>query len=326
MALLVALDEGIEGGAGGGDVAQAHAPADLGPEQEAGLALVRGHGPTRVHPAPAQRKLYEGPQHEQVVVVGDAVVRMRAVDAVERLRAHLAVPARLQKMADQQAGVVVALLAMLAELARAVQQGGDRVAAIGVEQRQLQRALHVPGHVVLAHQAHDALAIGTRIQRGDGARHLGIGEQAPALAKRFGHGDGSLTCVVPGSVAAAPAHVAPAPTTSGMPRGEKTPQAARSPAPGNTLISHSSSRPATGRPVAAQAYSRPRSRPAARPQMTAACHHPGAIRGIRPRPTNRCDGAKSNPSDVIQSRPSCAAASRPRPHTAARSTPLICLS
>ena len=261
MALLVALDEGVKRGLGRRDVAQAHAPTDLHPEVEARLALVRGHGPTRVHPAPAQRKLDEGPQHEQVVVVGDAVVRMRAVDAVERLRAHLAVPARLQKMADQQAGVVVALLTVLAELAGAVQQGGHRIAAIGVEQRQLQRALHVPGHVVLAHQAHDALAIGTRVQRGNGARHLGVGEQAPALAKRFGHRGNSLACTLSGSVAPAPAGGTPIRPASGMPRGENTSYRVTSPESGNTLIRRSSSCPGLRHPGAAQAYSRPRSRP-----------------------------------------------------------------
>ncbi|MCY1424500.1 hypothetical protein D9M71_402470 [compost metagenome] len=119
---LIAMDEGIEVGFAFRDVTQPHSLADTDPEVEPSALLVLGHTPTAVAIGPSDGEFDEGPEHEKKVIVWNSVMTMGLVHALQGLVTELAIPARLDKVADKDRGIVVALLPKLLELSSAVQQ------------------------------------------------------------------------------------------------------------------------------------------------------------------------------------------------------------
>ncbi len=171
FARLVAARELIEGFGRRWYVAQAHEVSDLAPEVEPCRAFVRREGAPAVLVRPAQREFDEGPQDEQVVVVGNLKIRVDAVHPLDRPPTRLAVPAALDEIPDEQLRVVVALLPARRELAGPVEQSRHGATAESVEQRHFRRAHEVEWKLVDDQQMNDALAIALGIQRRDFPSH-----------------------------------------------------------------------------------------------------------------------------------------------------------
>ena len=92
---------------------------------------------------------------------------MHGVDAVERLAGTGAVKTVLADFGEQQFGIVVALAGLPGEFAGPRQQPRDRRDGIGVEQREFERALHVPLEQLIGQQEDDTLVVAFGIEPGN---------------------------------------------------------------------------------------------------------------------------------------------------------------
>ncbi|MOA53976.1 hypothetical protein D3C78_1775150 [compost metagenome] len=81
-----------------------------------------GHTPAAVAVGPSDGEFDESPEHEKKVIVWNGVMTMGLVHPLQGLATELSIPARLDKVADKDRRIVVALLPKLLELSSAVQQ------------------------------------------------------------------------------------------------------------------------------------------------------------------------------------------------------------
>src|SRR5207248_7294426 len=89
--------------------------------------------------------------------------------------------APLHHLAEEQVGVVVALLRPAAELAGAVQEPPDARHRVGAEQGELQRARDVEGELVAGAEVDDALVVPPGTERLDLLSDAGSAHRSPLV-------------------------------------------------------------------------------------------------------------------------------------------------
>jgi hypothetical protein len=70
----------------------------------------------------------------------------------------------VEDLGEDKLGVVVSLLRPVPELAGLVQKAADRGNPVGLEERQAQRLLDIPGEVVIGAQVADPFPVGRRVK------------------------------------------------------------------------------------------------------------------------------------------------------------------
>src|SRR5206468_3991048 len=144
----------------GGKVADAHAAADLAPEVGHGGALLVGQAAPAEAGDPADGVEGEGGEDVEEAFGGDVEAAGGLVQAADGGAGVGGVVAVLEQLADEDVGVVVALLRGAGELAGLVEQGGDAGDGEGAEEGELEGAGGVEGKVLAAGEADDLLVVG----------------------------------------------------------------------------------------------------------------------------------------------------------------------
>ncbi|WP_166660062.1 hypothetical protein [Actinomycetospora succinea] len=161
-----------EAGLVGGHVADAHVPAERAVVGHGRGALVRVQRSPTERVEPAQRGDDEGREDVEHVVVADAVAAVHLVHPPDRGARVGVVDAAVDGGAEQQDGVVVALLRVRGELPGPGEQLAHRRHRVGPEQREPERLAHVPGELDAGRDPVDLLGVvgRRRVERRDAAQ------------------------------------------------------------------------------------------------------------------------------------------------------------
>jgi hypothetical protein len=150
-----------------GDPADPHQLAHSAPGPHRCLDLVGMEASPPEAIQPALGLAHEGAEHVEVVVVGDLEAAVDLVHAPDRLAPAALAVAVLIELADEDRGVVVALLGAVLEFFGRVEQPADAGDRIRAEERELQRLGHVPRKLADVVQPDDLLVIALGVQSFD---------------------------------------------------------------------------------------------------------------------------------------------------------------
>src|SRR5205823_14213620 len=126
--------------------------------------LLVAHRPPAEARVPTDRFVDEGGQYVEEVFVGDCEPAMLLVHPQQGAASALAVIAALHQLADDQIGIVVALLRAVAKLAGAVEESRDAGHAEAAKEREFERARRVERELVAGVEKDDALVVFDRVE------------------------------------------------------------------------------------------------------------------------------------------------------------------
>src|SRR5439155_16771076 len=108
---------------------------------------------------PADRLVDERREHVKEILVGDGEAAVDLIHPPQGRLATVAVVAPFHQLADDDIGVVVALLGPRGKLAGLIQQGGDARHAERTEQGELQRTRGIKRELVAGAKKNDPLVV-----------------------------------------------------------------------------------------------------------------------------------------------------------------------
>ena len=142
-----------------GQVLDVHPPAHFPPEVELGQPLLRAHQPPAEAGVPANRLVDKRGEHVEKILVGDGEAAVDLIHPPQGRLAAVAVVAPFHQLADDDIGVVVALLGPRGKLAGLIQQGGNARNAERTKQGELQRTRGIKRELVAGAKKNDPLVV-----------------------------------------------------------------------------------------------------------------------------------------------------------------------
>src|SRR5262249_141 len=139
MGALVFDVELLERLVGFGDVLDVHALADFTPEKEHAESFLFAHHPPAEADIPADGLKNERREHIKIIAVGDLKRGGEVVHAPQSPFAAVAIVAPFHELADDNVGVIVALLRPGGEFASFVEQGRNARHAVRAIKSELKR-------------------------------------------------------------------------------------------------------------------------------------------------------------------------------------------